>query len=244
MLPGYICSLTVWTTLFVFLAQRRPDVCHRPRQRQEQPPPDPRRRGNLRQDQPYGQTEGTSGDVQPQRDSFIKAHLISRPSLRSSRPPHTSTVQQRASTRPPDFVAWLCLPSRYSTSYFPRQWGTASCSGKRSQTDADWMDRHGGQRGVTAGQGWPASWEKKIKPPSLWCCLRDMDTFKETKKKMNIYSVMLLKWSVCKVFPLFPRLSLPLCVELLLQTINHTSERHKCNSRCFARAFSLHIVYF
>lgn len=210
----------MWTTSFVFLAQWQPDVCRRPRQRQEQPPPDPRRRGKLGQDQPYGQAEGTSRDVRPQRDSFIKAHLISRPSLRNSPRPHTSTLRQHVSTRPPDFVAWLCLPTRYSTSYFPRQWGAVSCSGERSQIDANWMDRHGGQRGVTAGQGWPASWEKKIKRLSLRLCFRDTDTFKGT---MNICSVMLLKWSVCKICPLFHCLSLPLCVELHFQTIDHAS---------------------
>lgn len=105
---SYATRFHSFTTLFVFLAQWRPDVCHRPRSRQEQPPPDPRGRGKLRQDQPYGQAEGTSGDVQPQRDSFIKGIWFSaHPSITS---PYTTTLQQRASTRPPDFVCRPDIP--------------------------------------------------------------------------------------------------------------------------------------
>lgn len=51
--------------------QWHPDVCHRPRQTQEQPPADPRVGGQLCQDQSPGQAEGSHGDVQPHWDAFI-----------------------------------------------------------------------------------------------------------------------------------------------------------------------------
>lgn len=46
---------------------------HRAGQGQEQPSSDPGRVRKLSEDQSGGEAEGTSGDVQPQRDVFMKA---------------------------------------------------------------------------------------------------------------------------------------------------------------------------
>lgn len=61
------------TSSCVSCGQWRPDVCHRAGQGQEQPSSDPGRGRNLCEEQSGGEAEDTSGDVQPQRDFFIKA---------------------------------------------------------------------------------------------------------------------------------------------------------------------------
>lgn len=61
------------TSLCVSCGQWRPDMRHRPGQREEQPSSDPGRGRELCEDQSGGEAKGTSGDVQPQRDVFIKA---------------------------------------------------------------------------------------------------------------------------------------------------------------------------